>query len=813
MRYFLPILALIIAPGFCRAQASGKSVDPGTFLWYRSPASKWEEAMPVGNGRLGAMIYGGVNEAIIQFNEETYWTGGPYSTVVKGGHEKLKEIQELVFDNKMQEAQKLFGRYLMGYPVEQQKYQSMGILRLFFDLGTSKPEYYRRWLDLRTATSGVDFVADGVQYREEFLSSHPDEVIAIRITASQPRAISLRAELQGARNQAHSNYGTDYFRMDNDSNDELVVTGKSADYLGIKGQLTYEVRAKIRADGGTVTVSSSSLQVTKATSVTIYLSAATSFVNYKDVSANPHQRVAEYLGKASAKSFDEIRASHVKDYQSLFNRNLLTLTSNDSSFVSTDQRISRAHLRTDPSLAALAYQFGRYVLISSSRPGTQPANLQGIWNNDMNPAWDSKYTTNINTEMNYWAAESANLSECMDPLIQMIKELTDQGGQVAKEHYGAKGWVFHQNTDQWRVAAPMDGPTWGTFTVGGAWLLNTVWERYKYQLDREYVADIYPALKGSVEFFSDFLVENRSHKYLITNPSTSPENFPLSPGNGRYFDETTGSYLPGTTICAGSSIDMQILHDLFSNFIVASKLLNTDAELASRVQVMMDRLVPPQLGKDGSLREWTDDWGQLEANHRHFSHLYGLYPGHVLSPVKTPQLMDACKAVLEQRGDGGAGWSRAWKVALWSRLHDGERALKILKGYFHDQSYPQLFAKCFTPLQVDGTLGVTAGISEMLVQSNEDFIELLPALPKEWEQGSLTGMRVRGAFELNLEWKNGQALSSVIRSLKGTTVRLKVGAAKIRITENGKSIRHTRSGSYVIFQTQPGASYQLTFTP
>jgi len=783
------------------------SINPATVIWLSKPAVNWEEALPVGNGRLGAMIYGGVNEQIIQLNEETYWSGGPYSTVKKGGHEKLKEIQQLVVEEKMLEAHNLFGRHLMGYPVEQQKYQSLANLHLRFDFKKDFSEY-KRWLDLEKGVSGVDYVVDGKKYHQEIFSSHPDQIIAIRISSDVPGSISFTANLRGVRNQAHSNYGTDYFQMDGASPDVLKLTGKSADYLGIEGKLRYEAHVKVIPESGTMTLDGYILRVSNANAVTIYIAAATNFVNYKDVSADQHLRVENYLNKIEQRSYSQIKEAHVRDYQHLFSRTSLSLPNSVHSFLPTDERMIQIQTTPDPSLAALCYQFGRYLLISSSRPGTQPANLQGIWNNDMNPAWDSKYTTNINTEMNYWAAESANLSECAEPLFQMVKELTDQGAQVAKEHYGARGWVFHQNTDLWRVAAPMDGPSWGTFTVGGAWLVNELWEHYQYTQDEKFLGEFYPVMKGAVEFFMDFLTPHPNGKWLVTNPSTSPENFPRSPGNEKYFDEVTGSMIPGTTICAGSSIDMQILSDLFTHYAKACKLLNVDEEFAKKVEEARKKLVPPQIGKDGTLQEWTEDWGQLEENHRHFSHLYGLYPGNVLSLKKTPELMNACKAVLEQRGDGGTGWSRAWKVALWARLKDGNRADKVFKGYLTEQSYPQLFAKCFTPLQVDGSLGMTAGISELLIQSHEGYIELLPALPADWNKGTFKGVCAREGFELEFTWAAGKIKNASILSKEGKVLRLRTGVSMKFLNSKNLKIEKPEPG-LLEFATDKGQRYQL----
>jgi len=454
---------------FAQSGKLSKSIDQRSFntetvLWYEAPANAWEEALPVGNGRLGAMVFGKYGEERIQLNEETYWSGGPYSTVVKGGAKVLPEIQKLIFDGKPLEAHKLFGRNLMGYPVEQMKYQSIANLHLFFEDETEVSNY-KRWLDLETATTCVEYKAHGITYKREILSSSPNQVIMVRLTASEPKQISFRAELRGVRNMAHSNYGTDYFCMDGVGNDGLMLNGKSADYLGIEGKLRYRAQLKAVPEGGTINVKGSELFIEEADAVTLYFVAATNFVNYKDISADPVARVNQYLKNLDGKKYAALKEAALADYESYFNRARLYLPATEHSFIPTDQRMTTFQTHSDPSLAALAYNFGRYLLISSSRPGTEAANLQGIWNKDQNPNWDSKYTTNINLEMNYWPVESANLSDCAEPLITLVKELTDQGSQVAREHYGANGWVFHQNTDIWRVAAPMDGPTWGTFTV------------------------------------------------------------------------------------------------------------------------------------------------------------------------------------------------------------------------------------------------------------------------------------------------------------------------------------------------------------
>lgn len=788
------------------ADITNRKFDPATLLWYDSAAARWTDALPVGNGRLGAMVFGKSDTERIQLNEDTYWTGGPYSSVVQGGSAYLKKVQQLVFDEKWQEAQKLFGRKLMGYPVEQQKYQPLGNLLLFFD-HPGKTMNYRRWLDLTTGITGARYTRNGITYHQSVLASVPDQVIVVRLWADRPGGISLTANLRGVRDQAVS--ATDYFQMGSSGNDELVLTGKSADYLGIKGQLRYECRTKAVAIGGSVTTRGDDLIVRDADTLTLYISAATNFVNYKDVSGDEHARVSDYEQHALSRPYEAILEAHLQNYQRLFDRVRLALPVSENSFLPTNERIKNNISVPDPALAGLSYHFGRYVLISSSRPGTQAANLQGIWNEDSDPAWDSKYTTNINTEMNYWAVETADLSECAEPLIQLVRELTDQGAQVAREHYGSRGWVAHQNTDLWRAAAPMDGPTWGTFTTAGAWLCTQLWEHYQYTGDTAYLRDIYPVIKGCVQFFMDFLVQQPGSKWYVTNPSTSPENFPKRPGNHPFFDEVCGMTIPNTNICAGSSIDMEILHDLFGYFIQAATVLKTDPGFSGEVSQKRALLLGPQIGKDGSLQEWAQDWGQTEAHHRHLSPLYGLYPGDEFSFSKTPGLMDACKAVLEQRGDISTGWSMAWKVPLWARLHDGNRANKILKEYFHSQAYCQFFAKCGSPMQIDGTMGVTAGISEMLVQSQDGVITLLEGLPDEWKEGEFNGVCTRGAFKLDVQWKDHSIAQVRILSRKGNTCKIKVPQKLVVFTDGRKVKSQRNDGGILVFETSPNGVYVL----
>ena len=816
--YKLPFFVIFfLSASALQAQKTGiplkintQSFNPATLLWHAAPAKKWDEALPVGNGRLGAMVFGKNGEERIQLNEETYWSGGPYSTVVKGGYKVLPEIQKLVFEEKYLAAHNLFGRNTMGYPVEQMKYQCLANLHLFFKNQDSITNY-KRWLDLETGITGVSFISNGITYQREVLASAPDQVIVVRITADKPGSISFTANLRGERNQTHSNYATDYFKMDPYGSDGLVLTGKSADYMGVEGKLKYEARIKAVTEGGTIKTDDVNLIIENANSVTIYFAAATNFVNYKDVSADQHQRVDNYFNGIENKSYDTILESAVADHKKYFNRVSLQLSSTQNSFLPTPERVKKIQTEPDPSMAALSYQFGRYLMIASSRAGTEPANLQGIWNDNMNPSWDSKYTTNINTQMNYWPVESGNLPECAEPLVRMIKELTDQGTQVAREHYGARGWVFHQNTDIWRVAAPMDGPTWGTFTVGGAWLCTHIWEHYQYTRDKYFLKETFPLMEGSVQFFMDFLVPHPNGKWLVTNPSTSPENFPDGGGNKPYFDEVTAGFREGTTICAGSSIDMQILYDLFGYYMEAAKILGKDDIFIQQVKAAREKLVPPQIGKDGSLQEWADDWKSLEKNHRHYSHMYGLYPGKVLYEKRTPALIESYKKVLNERGDASTGWSRAWKMALWARLNDGNRANKIYKGYLKEQCTASFFALCGRALQVDGSFGVTAAVTEMLMQSHDGFIKLLPALPDEWGEGEFKGLVARGAFELDFVWKNKTVTNLNILSKAGEVCRIEFKPG-MKIGSNGKKITFKKlPGNKIEFATTKGNVYLIEY--
>ena len=782
--------------------------DPRLVVWYTHPADKWENAFPVGNGRLGAMVFGRTDEEQIQLNEDTYWSGGPYSTVVKGSYKALPEIQRLIFDGQYRKAHTLFGRSLMGYPVEQQKYQALANLVIKYQ-SKAAVSHYRHQLDLDTAIATTTYEQDGARFVKEVFVSPVDQVVVVRLTSDKPGTVSFTAQLRGYRNTAHSNYATDYFRTDSEGGDGLTLSGKSADYMGIEGKLRYQVRLRAFSHGGSINVNDDELIVKDTDSVTLVIAAATNFVNYKDVSADPNARVEAAIKAAAAKSFDSLEAAHIKEHQRLFRRVDLKLPATANSQLPTDERLKAFDGKNDPALAALLFQFGRYLLISSSRPGTQPANLQGIWNKDMNPMWDSKYTTNINTQMNYWPAEVGNLSECAEPLFTMIKELTDQGGEVAREHYGAHGWVHHQNTDLWRVTAPMDGPSWGTFTTGGAWLATHLWEHYLYTGDKEFLKTYYPVMKGSAEFFLDFLVKHPRYGWMVTVPSTSPENFPAIPAANRFFDELT-TFETTTSICAGSTIDMQILRDLFSDVEHAADVLGVDPEFRQRVIEMRAKLAPMQVGRKGNLQEWLEDWDETEKSHRHISGLWGLYPGRQISMRRTPKLAEASREVLEQRGLEGNGWSSAWKALCWARLGNGAKSLENIEFAIHNYTFNSLFSICSKAMQVDGSFGMSAAIAEIILQSHEDELNLLPALPESWKSGEVRGLCARGGFEVGMRWSYGRLDEATIVSRLGNTCRVRCAVA-LRVMSQGRAVQVSRPEKDVVeFKTTPGVAYILS---
>jgi len=790
-------------------EATAQEVDGADLtLWYRQPAEQWDHALPVGNGRLGAMVFGETAVERIQLNEDTFWAGGPYDPTNPGGAEALPEIQRLLFEGDVEKAHDLFGRTMMGIPYEQMKYQSLGDLWLFFP-GHEEVTEYRRELDIDDAISRVSYRVGEVGYTREVFSTAVDQVIVVRLTTDQPGALTFSAELHGARNQAHSNYGTGYFWWDGVPPNGLKIHGKSDDYLGIEGKLRYEARLVATAEGGTVDVDYKTLHVRNATTATLVIAAATNFVNYRDVSADQVARVDSVLQAVAGRTYEQLKADHIEEHQHWFRRVSISLGGESLDEIPTDERIVRFADHPDPGLAALYYQFGRYLLIASSRPATQAANLQGIWNDNANPWWDSKYTVNINLPMNYWPAEMANLSELTGPLVQLIREVSEAGVSVAREHWGARGWVLHQNTDLWRATAPMDGPSWGAWPVGGAWLTTHLWEHYLFTGDEAFLREVYPIMKGAVLFLSDILVEHPDTGWLVTAPSNSPENFPARPGNGRFFDEVTGGYFKARTMAIGPTMDMQIIRAVFDNFSRAATHLGEDADLVALVMEQRERLAPLQIGKHGQLQEWIVDWDEIEPEHRHISHLWGLYPGTEISPDKSPKEAEAAVVTLQRRGTGGCGWSYGHKVCFWARLYDGEKALSEFRALLTESSLPNLFSLCGPALQVDGNFGTTAGITEMLLQSQEGELQFLPALPEAWATGSVKGLRARGGFEVDMGWSEGTLDTATLRSDLGRPCVIRTDR-RVRVTSSGRAVAVVAPDRGTLsFVTTPGAVYRI----
>ncbi|MDP9423603.1 MAG: glycoside hydrolase family 95 protein [Pseudomonadota bacterium] len=775
---------LVAQPAFARR----KRHAPGDArLWYRQPASHWEEALPVGNGRLGAMVFGRPVQERLQLNEDTLWAGSPYVPDNPDAFAALPEVRRLIADGKFKEAANLAGAKMMAKPLRQMSYGTLGDLLIDF-ANAGRPITYERSLDLENAIALTRYRTGGGWVSREVFASPVDQLIVMRLEGPTG-TIDLDVKYRGPRQTRHA--APDYtgaatepaaisavdwgMREEEDSQsrdvqvrpdgaDAVLITGRNEDGENVAGRLSYAIRMQLLSDGK-VEASGTGLRLRGGTHATMLIAAGTSYVNSQDVGGDPVAAVRRQTEAGARKNYAAIKRDHVQAHRALFNTMSIDLGRTSAAELPTDERIRAAETGGDPALAALYLQYARCLLISSSRPGTQPANLQGIWNDGTNPPWGSKYTININTEMNYWPADPANLGICVEPLLRMVEELSVTGARTAKTMYRARGWVTHHNTDLWRAAAPIDGPEWGLWPLGGAWLCTTLWDHWDYSRDEIFLRRLYPLMKGASLFFLDTLVEDPDGRGLVTSPSISPEN----------------QHPFGSAVCAGPAMDRQILRDLFDRTIDAGKRLAQDAQVLQQLSAARRRLAPDRIGKLGQLQEWLEDWDAEapEQQHRHVSHLYAVYPSSQLNVRDHPDFIRAAEVTLNTRGDKSTGWATAWRLCLWARMANAERAYSILLGLLGPQrTYPNMFDS-HPPFQIDGNFGGAAGIIEMLVQSWGGELILLPALPKAWPEGSILGVRARGGLIVDLHWRDGQLRRLLIKGPPGQSVRIR-HAGKMR---------------------------------
>jgi len=773
--------------------------DTDWTLWYRQPAELWCHAMPIGNGRLGGMVFGGVQTERILLNEDTLWSGGPHCYDNPKAREHLDEVRELVRERKFSEAAKLADRHMVGIPRNQQAYQMLGNLHLQFS-GHEKSADYRRELGMDCGLARVSYRIGDAKYERTIFVSKPDNVMVMRLTCDKPGRLTFEAKLSSEhKNSAQA--------VDKQT---LVMNGQAGQASGSliapwKGEGTaFQACLTARAEGGEVSCDGKVLSARSADAVTLIYAAATSYVNYRDISGDPAALNEKTLAAATEKPWDTLLKTHVKDHAALFKRVNLDLGGQDAGHRPTNERVAAViDGATDPHLVAQSFQFGRYLLIAGSRPGSQPLNLQGIWNPSNRPVWGCKLTLNINAQMNYWPVETANLAECHEPLLRLVDELRGPGAKTAKSHYGCRGFVAHHNTDLWRGTAPVDGAAWGLFPTGAAWLSRHVWEHYAFSRDKDFLRRAYPILKESAEFFVDFLIDDENGR-LVTSPSLSFEQ------GFRMPDGTKGR------LCMGPTMDEQILRDLFTNCIRASEELGVDKDFRRKLGAMRAKLVPTTVNpKTGRIREWRDDRELDDLKSAQLAQLWGLSPGREITPWGTPELAAGAKKSLLHRQMRFGTWCSGTRLNFAARLGDGELAYDMLRRHMTGHVMPSLLSNFTENLfQIDGNLGMTAGVAEMLLQSHAGVINLLPALPKAWETGRVTGLRARGGLEVDLVWKDGRATAVKLHaSVDGTHTIKPPAAQNIQAVRCGGKNVSVRSGvrKWSVLKVEAGNTYELVF--